>query len=123
MELQPIKQRRAVRFRSKQEIMDLLEKYESLKKRTSLIKFCKDYAVPTATFHTWLKHRRTGKYAVQGKFIALSVEPVSTITPAVPLPVFASVSSGNLTIQLHQYVAPDYIQSLLDNPKTYDTDQ
>lgn len=52
MELSPIKPRRAVRFRSKQEIMNLLEKYESLEKQTSLIKFCKDHAVPTATFHT-----------------------------------------------------------------------
>lgn len=117
MELPPIKPRRAVRFRSKQEIMNLLEKYESLEKQTSLIKFCKDHAVPTATFHTWLKHRRSGKYAVHGKFIALSIEPVSPVTAAAPLAVFASVSSGELTIQLHQYVAPDYIKSLLYKQK------
>ncbi|WP_029275345.1 hypothetical protein [Pedobacter borealis] len=114
MELQPIKPRRAVRFRSKQEIMNLLEKYESLEKQTSLIKFCKDHAVPTATFHTWLKHRRAGKYGVHGKFIALSVEQASPVTAAAPLPVFASINSGELTVQLHQYVGPEYIQSILD---------
>lgn len=117
MELQTIKPRRAVRFRSKQEIIHLLEKYESLKKHTSMTKFFKDHDLPTGTFCTWQGYRREGKYAVHGKFIALSVEPVFTIPPAAPLPVFASVSSGNLTIQLHQFVTPDYIQSLLDKPK------
>jgi len=91
MEPKSIKLRRAVRFRSKQEIMDLLEKYESLKMQTSLLKFCKDNAVPTATFHTWLKHRHTGKYAAHGKFIALAVEPVPPVETVAPLPVFASV--------------------------------
>ena len=117
MELQPIKPRRALRFRSKQEIIHLLEKYESVKKHTNMTKFCKNHDVPTGTFCTWQRYLRQGKYSVHGKFIALSVEPVPPIAAAAPLAVFASVSSGTLTIQLHQYVAPEYIQSLLDQPK------
>ena len=117
MELQPIKPRRALRFRSKQEIIHLLEKFESVKKQTSLTKFCKDHDVPTGTFCTWQRYCRQGKYGIHGKFIALSVEPVPAVTTAVPPPVFASINSGNLTIQLHQYVTPDYIKSLLDKPK------
>jgi len=81
-----------------------------------MTKFCKNHDVPTGTFCTWQRYRRQGKYAVHGKFIALSVEPVPTIAATAPLPVFASVSSGTLTIQMHQYVAPDYILSLLDKP-------
>jgi len=117
MELQQIKPRRTLRFRSKQEIIHLLEKFESVKKQTSLTKFCKDHDVPTGTFCTWQRYCRQGKYGIHGKFIALSVEPVPAVTTAVPPPVFASINSGNLTIQLHQYVTPDYIKSLLDKPK------
>jgi len=46
MELQPINPRHALRFRSKQEIIHLLEKYESLKKHTRMNKFCKNHDVP-----------------------------------------------------------------------------
>jgi len=76
MEFQKIKPRRAVCFRSKQVIMGLLEKYESLKGKTSQIQFCKDHDVPAGTFYTWLRYRREGKYKAEGRFIALSVEPV-----------------------------------------------
>ena len=41
MEFQKIKPRRTVCFRSKQVIMELLEKYESLKGKTSPTEFCK----------------------------------------------------------------------------------
>jgi len=82
-----------------------------------MTKFCKDHDLPTGTFCTWQRYHRQGKYSVHGKIIALSVEPVPPIATAAPLPVSASVSSGTLTIQLHQYVTPDYIQSLLDKPK------
>lgn len=117
MELQKIKPRRAVRFRSKQLIIGLLEKYESLKGQTGPVQFCKNHDVPVGTFYTWLRYQREGKYRANGRFIALSAEAVSMSEPAVPLPVFASISSGNLTVQLHQYVAADYIQSLLFKPK------
>lgn len=114
MELQKIKPRRAICIRSKQLIIQLLEKYESSKAQTSLVQFCKDHDVPTGTFYTWLRYQREGKYKANGRFIALSPEPVSVPEPAVSLPVFASINSGALTVQLHQYVAPEYIQSLLD---------
>lgn len=114
MELQKIKSRRAICFRSKQLIIQLLEKYESSKAQISLVQFCKDHDVPTGTFYTWIRHQREGKYKANGRFIALSPEPVSLSEPSMSLPVFASINSGELTVQLHQYVAPEYIQSILD---------
>jgi len=117
MELQKIKPRRVLSIRSKQLIIELLEKYKSSKAQISLVQFCKDHGVPKGTFYTWLKSQRDGKYKANGRFIALSAEPLSSPEPAVPLPVFASINSGELTVQLHQYVAPEYIQSLLDKRK------
>ena len=115
MEFQKIKTRRAVRFRSKQVIIGLLEKYESLKGKTSPIQFCKDHDVPVGTFYTWLRYQREGKYKAEGRFIALSVEPVvAAIDVSKPIPVFASISSAGLTVQLHEYVSPDYILSLFN---------
>lgn len=78
MELQKIKPRRAVCFRSKQVIMGMLEKYDSLKGKISPVQFYKDHDVPVGTFYTWLRYRRAGKYKAEGRFIALSVEPVAT---------------------------------------------
>jgi len=114
MEFQKIKPRRAVCFRSKQVIIGLLEKYESLKGKTSPIHFCKDHDVPVGTFYTWLRYQRQGKYKAQGRFIALSVEPIAKTKVSAPIPVFASVSSGELTVQLHEFVSRDYILSLLN---------
>lgn len=116
MEQPQIKPRRVVRFRSKQEIIHLLQEYEASKQHTSLVKFCKDHGLPTATFYTWQKYRREGKYAIQGKFIELTMEPVPAATLPTPV-IFASLSSGALTIQLHQYVEPGYIKSLLGKQK------
>jgi len=113
MELQKIKPRRATCIRSKQVIIQLLDKYESSKSQISLVRFCKDHDVPTGTFYTWLKYQREGKFKANGRFIALSPEPVSVPEPAV----FASINSGELTVQLHQYVAPEYIQSILGKRK------
>ena len=98
-------------------IIQLLEKYESSKAQISLVQFCKDHDVPKGTFYSWLKSEREGKYKANGRFIALSPEPLSVPEPAVSLPVFASINSGELTVQPHQYVAPEYIQSLLDKRK------
>jgi hypothetical protein len=75
MEFQKIKPCRAVCFRSKHVIMELLEKYESIKGETSPIQFCKDHDMPVGTFYTWLRYRREGKYKAKGRFIALSVQP------------------------------------------------
>ena len=50
MELQLIKPRRALRFRTKQEIFHLREKYESLKQQISMTKFSRDHDVPTGIF-------------------------------------------------------------------------
>lgn len=52
MELQKIKPRRALCIRSKQLIIQLLEKYESSKTQISLVQFCKDHEVPVGTFYT-----------------------------------------------------------------------
>jgi hypothetical protein len=50
--------------------------------------------VPVGTFYTWLKYRRQGQYSSEGRFIALSVEPMVGQAEALrPIPVFASVSS------------------------------
>lgn len=117
MELQKIKPRRAICFRSRQLIIGLLKKYESSKAQISLVQFCKDHDVPVGTFYTWLRYQREGKYKANGRFIALSTEALSIPEATVSLPVFASINSGKLTVQLHQYVAPEYIQSLLDKPK------
>lgn len=117
MELQKIKPRRTLCFRSRQLIIGLLEKYESSKAQISLVQFCKDHDVPVGTFYTWLRCQREGKYKANGRFIALSTEAVSIPDPAISLPVFASINSGELTVQLHQYVAPEYIQSLLNKRK------
>jgi len=87
----------------------LLEKYESLKGKTSPSQFCKDHDVPVGTFYTWLRYQREGKYRGEGRFIALSVEAVVAAQASGPIPVFASVSSGELTVQLHEFVSPDYI--------------
>lgn len=114
MELQKIKPRRAICIRSKQLIIQLLEKYESSKAQISPVQFCKDHEVPVGTFYTWLRYQREGKYKSNGRFIALSPEPVSVPEPSVSLAVFASINSGELTVQLHQYVGPEYIQSILD---------
>ena len=115
MEFQKIKPRRTVCFRSKQVIMELLEKYESLKGKTSPTEFCKGHDVPVGTFYTWLRYRREGKYKAEGRFIALSVEPVVAAAEASrPIPIFASISSGELTVQLHEFVSPDYILSLFN---------
>jgi len=115
MEYQKFKPRRAVRFRSKQVIIGLLEKYESLQGKTSPPQFCKDHDVPVGTFYTWLRYRREGKYKAEGRFVALSVEPViAAAGESRPIPVFASISSAELTVQLHEFVSPDYILSLLN---------
>ena len=115
MEFKKIKPRRAVCFRSKQVIMGLLEKYESLKGKTSPTKFCKDHDVPVGTFYTWLRYRGEGKYKAEGRFIALSVEAVVAPAEALrPIPVFATISSGELTVQLHEFVNPEYLLSLLN---------
>jgi len=96
MEFQKIKPRRTVCFRSKQVIMELLEKYESLKGKTSPTQFCKDHDLPVGTFYTWLRYRREGKYKAEGRFIALSVEPVvapaETLRPIPVLPPSVQVS-------------------------------
>ncbi|WP_158798740.1 hypothetical protein [Pedobacter sp. L105] len=113
MEFQKIKPRRTVCFRSKQVIMELLEKYESLKGKTSPTEFCKGHGVPVGTFYTWLRYRREGKYKAEGRFIAISVEPV-VAEASRPIPIFASISSGELTVQLHEFVSPDYILSLFN---------
>jgi len=113
MEFQKIKPHRAVCFRSKQVIMELLEKYEYLKGKNSPIQFCKDHDVPVGTFYNWLRYRREGKYKAEGRFITLSVEPV-VAEASRPIPIFASISSGELTVQLHEFVSPDYILSLLN---------
>jgi len=98
-------------------IIQLLEKYESSKTQITLVQFCKEHDIPIGTFYTWLRYQREGKYKANGRFIALSPDPVSVSEPAVSLPVFANINSGTLTVQLHQYVAPEYIQSLLDKRK------
>jgi hypothetical protein len=69
--------------------------------------------VPTGTFYTWQKHQHQGKYASQGKFIALSVEEPIKSAPALAK-VFASLCVGSLTINLHHHVEADYIGSLLN---------
>ena len=109
-----MKPRRAICIRSKQLIVQLLEKYESSKAQISLVQFCKDHDVPIGTLYTWLRYHREGKYKPNVRFLALSPEPVPVSEPVVSLPVFASINSGTLTVELHQYVAPEYIQSLLD---------
>lgn len=111
------KPRRALVLRSRQEINNLLTKYEGSKKTTSLVKFCRDHGVPTATFYTWQKNLRQGKHPGKGKFIELPVEPVPALRKEDSTPVFASLSSGGLTIQLHQYVDPAYIKALLGKQK------
>jgi len=115
MEFQKIKPRRTVCFRSKQVIMELLEKYKSLKGKASPTEFCKGHDLPVGTFYTWLRYRREGKYKAEGRFIALSVEPVVAAAEASRLiPIFASISSGELTVQLHEFVSPEYILSLFN---------
>lgn len=66
MEFQKIKPRRTVCFRSKQVIMELLEKYESIKGKTSPTKFCKGHDVPVGTFYTWLRDRREDNIKPKG---------------------------------------------------------
>lgn len=117
MELQKIKPRRAICIRSRELIIELLDKYESSKAQISLVQFCKDQNVPVGTFYSWLRCQHAGKYKSKGRFIALSPEPLSMPEAAVSLPVFASINSGELTVQLHQYVAPEYIQLLLSKQK------
>ncbi len=60
---------------------------------------------------------RQGKHPGKGKFIELAVEPATALHKADPAPVFASLSSADLTIQLHQYVDLAYIKALLDKQK------
>jgi hypothetical protein len=47
-----------------------------------------------AHFIPGLDIRGEGKYKVEGRFIALSVEPVVPAEALQPLPVFTSISSG-----------------------------
>lgn len=116
MEHRNIKTGRKINFRSKQEIIRLLKEFETIRDTTSVAAFCKSHGIPSGTFYTWQKHRREGKYATQGKFIAFSVE--EPIASAPPLPkVFASLCVGALTINLHQQVEADYIGSLLNKYK------
>jgi len=76
MELQKIKPRRAICLRSKQLVIQLLEKYESSKTQITLVQFCKEHDIPIGTFYTWLRYQREGKYKANGRFIALSPDPV-----------------------------------------------
>jgi hypothetical protein len=101
MEYQKNKSRRAIRFRSKQVIIELREKYEFRKGEVSPTQICKDHVVTVGTFYTWLKFRRESKYKAEGRFIAPSVEPVAKTKVSTPIPVFVSISSGELTVQLH----------------------
>lgn len=105
------KPRRTLRLRSKQEIINLLREYEKSRQHTSLVKFCKDHQVPTGTFYTWQRYQREGKYSDKGKFIELPLDSVPLVKENT-VAVFASLSSGELTIQLHQYVEPGYIKAL-----------
>lgn len=110
------KARRSPRLRSKQEIMNLLGEYEVSRHHTSLVKFCKDHQVPTGTFYTWQRYQREGKYSDKGKFIEIPLDSVPVVKENAGV-VFASLSSGELTIQLHQYVEPGYIKALLGKQK------
>lgn len=110
------KARRKINFRGKHEIIKLLEEYEIARNTISVAAFCKSHDVPSGTFYTWQKHLRQGKYPARGKFIELSVEEPIQATPPVPA-LFASLSIGPLTIQLHQQVSADYIGSLLNKYK------
>lgn len=117
MEQSENKPRRALVLRSKQEINSLLTKYQESKKTTTIIKFCRDHGVPTATFYTWQRNLRQKKYPDRGKFIELPVAAVPAVVKEDPVPVFASLSSADLTIELHQYVEPAYIKALLGKQK------
>ena len=68
-------------------------------------------------FSTWQNNLRQGKHPGKGKFIELPVEPVPVLRAEDSVPVFASLSSGDLTIQLHHYVDPAYIKALLGKHK------
>lgn len=112
MELQQIKPPRIVRLRSKQEITKLIQKYELSKSTSTVENFCKAHGVVIASFYTWKRHYHQGKYAGKGKFIEvphLAVQPVQASTS-----IFASLRSGELEIQLHQYVEPGYLKALLN---------
>jgi len=50
---------------------------KSLQGKTSPVQFCKDHDVHLGTFYTWQRYRREGKYKAEGRFIALSVEPLA----------------------------------------------
>ncbi|RYF13255.1 MAG: hypothetical protein EOO42_19040 [Flavobacteriales bacterium] len=113
MEHRNSKAGRKINFRSKQEIIRLLEEYAVIKHTTSVSAFCKSHGVPSGTFYTWQKHQRQGKYPSQGRFIELSVDEPIEVAPPLPK-VFASLCVGELTINLHQHVAADYICSLLN---------
>ncbi|MFC3560281.1 IS66 family insertion sequence element accessory protein TnpA [Pedobacter jamesrossensis] len=116
MEHRNSKAGRKINFRSKHEIIKLLEEYEITRNTISVAAFCKSHGVPSGTFYTWQKHRRQGKYPAQGKFIELSVEESILSSPPSPT-FFASLCLGALTINLHQQVEADYIGSLLNKYK------
>jgi len=112
MELQQIKPPRIVRLRSKQEITKLIQEYELSKDTTTIENFCEVHGVAIASFYVWKRHYHQGKYAGKGKFIELphlAMQPIRASTS-----IFASIRSGELEIQLHQYVEPGYLKALLD---------
>ncbi|WP_040299301.1 hypothetical protein, partial [Arcticibacter svalbardensis] len=91
MEQQQNKAPRVLRLRSKQEIMDLLQEYEATKKTTNLLNFCKAHGVPHATFYSWQKQMRAGKYAHKGKFIELPSDPVRPVKKVERAALFTSL--------------------------------
>ena len=70
--------------------------------------------MPVGTFYTWLRYRCEGKYKAEGRFVALSVEPVMAAPgESKPIPVFASISSAELTVQLHEFLRK-FIMIIID---------
>jgi hypothetical protein len=61
------------------------------------------------------KYRREGRYSSEGSFIALVVEPMVAPDEALrPIPFFPSISSGELTVQLPEFVSLEHNLSLLN---------
>lgn len=105
--------RQQVQARKKEEICALLAEYEQKKSEMTIPEFCELHGFGKSTFYTW-QRKYSGGYQVKtrrGKFI--EVMPTGTMPKAPVEQVFASIRSGNIEVELRQYVEPGYLRTLL----------
>jgi len=98
--MEPVKNRKPRSFRKKQEILQLLNKYDQ--SGQSIKSFCAFHNIPNGTFHNWKHKYKNEANALPG------FAPVQVI-PSASTGLFAEVGG----IKIYQPVSAAYLKELL----------